>query len=89
MDLIDRIKEISARIPKQINHIQTEEATKNALVMPFISALGYDVFNPLEVVPEYTADIGQKREKRLIMRSRKTTKSSFSSNASGLVQCWM
>ena len=58
MDLIDRIKDIASRIPKQMEHIQTEEATKNAFIMPFISSLGYDVFNPLEVIPEFTADIG-------------------------------
>ena len=61
MDFIDRIKEISNRIPKQINHIQTEEATKNAFIMPFISALGYDIFNPFEVIPEFTADVGTKK----------------------------
>lgn len=29
--------------------------------MPFINALGYDVFDPTEVVPEYIADIGTKK----------------------------
>lgn len=38
----------------------TEEATKNAMVLPFIHALGYDIFNPAEVVPEFAADIGTK-----------------------------
>src|SRR5690349_17392471 len=38
MDFIDKIRELAARIPKQLDHIQTEEATKNALVMPFITA---------------------------------------------------
>jgi hypothetical protein len=33
--------------------------------MPFIAALGYDVFNPLEVVPEYTADIGIKKGEKV------------------------
>ncbi len=65
MDFIDRINEISARIPKQIDHIQTEEATKNAFVMPFISALGYDVFNPMEVVPEFIADVGPKKGEKV------------------------
>ena len=74
MDLIDRIKEISARIPKQIGHIQTEEATKNAFVMPFISALGYDVFNPMEVVPEFTADIGQKKGEKVDYAIKKDDK---------------
>jgi len=35
MDLIDRVKEIATRIPKQMEHIETEEATKNAFIMPF------------------------------------------------------
>lgn len=74
MDLIDRIKEISARIPKQNAHIQTEEATKNAFVMPFISALGYDIFNPLEVVPEFTADIGLKKGEKVDYAIKKDDK---------------
>lgn len=45
-------------------NIKTEEATKSALVMPFLQLLGYDVFNPLEVIPEYVADVsGKKGEK--------------------------
>lgn len=65
MDLIDRLHQISARIPRLVDHLQTEEATKNALVMPFIQALGYDVFNPLEVLPEFTADVGTKRGEKV------------------------
>jgi hypothetical protein len=45
--------------------IQTEEATKNAFIMPFIQSLGYDVFNPLEVVPEFVADIGLKKGEKI------------------------
>ena len=56
MDLIDALQGISARLDQQLAHIQTEEATKNALVLPFINALGYNVFDLTEVVPEYTAD---------------------------------
>jgi predicted type IV restriction endonuclease len=64
MDFIDRIKQISEQISKLRDQIQTEEATKNAFIMPLLSALGYDVFNPTEVCPEYTADaIGLKGEK--------------------------
>jgi predicted type IV restriction endonuclease len=64
MDFIDRIKQIGEQISKLREQIQTEEATKNAFVMPLLSALGYDIFNPTEVCPEYTADaIGLKGEK--------------------------
>lgn len=64
MDLIDRIRELGGRIPDRLQHIQTEEATKVAFVQPFIRALGYDVNDPMEVVPELSADIeGKKGEK--------------------------
>ncbi len=65
MDFIDRIKEISARIAQQKSLIETEEATKNAFIMPFISTLGYDVFNPFEVIPEFTADTGTKKGEKV------------------------
>lgn len=64
MDFKDAIKQLAERVVKLKENIQTEEATKNALIMPFISALGYDVFNPLEVIPEMTCDIGTKKAKR-------------------------
>ncbi len=65
MDFIDRIKDLASRVPKQLDYCQTEEATKNALIMPFINALGYDVFNPTEVVPEFTADVGTKKGEKV------------------------
>lgn len=65
MDLIDKLKQISERIAKVKDQVQTEEATKNAFVLPFIQALGYDVFNPLEVNPEFTADIGIKKGEKV------------------------
>lgn len=65
MDFIDKIHELAARIPSQLDHIQTEEATKNALILPFISALGYNVFDPREVVPEFVADVGEKKGEKV------------------------
>ena len=65
MDLIDQLRQIAHGIPDQVKHIQTEEATKNALTLPFISALGYNVFDPREVVPEYTADVGIKKGEKI------------------------
>jgi len=65
MDFSDRIRELAARIPRQVEYIQTEEATKNAFIMPFIAALGYDVFNPQEVTPELNADVGLKKGEKV------------------------
>ena len=65
MDFKDAIRQISERIESLKANLPTEEATKNALIMPFISALGYDVFNPLEVLPEMSCDIGMKKGEKI------------------------
>lgn len=75
MSFDEKMAALIQRLPKITEHLQTEEATKNALVMPFIAALGYDVFNPKEVVPEFTADIGTKKGEKVdyaIMRDGET-----------------
>ena len=65
MDFKVQVKQLGDRVAKMKNQIQTEEATKNAFIMPFIQSLGYDVFNPLEVVPEFVADIGIKKGEKV------------------------
>lgn len=67
MDFIDRIRELALQIPKikAAGLIKTEEGTKNALVMPFINALGYNVFDPTEVTPELIADVGTKKGEKV------------------------
>lgn len=65
MDFKDHIKQLGARVDNLKEQISTEEATKNAFIMPFLQILGYDVFNPLEVVPEFTADIGIKKGEKI------------------------
>ncbi len=65
MDLKDQLKLIADRATKLKEQIQTEEATKNAFIMPFLQSLGYDVFNPIEVVPEFVADIGIKKGEKI------------------------
>ncbi len=65
MDFKDQIKILGERVAKLKDQIQTEEATKNAFIMPFLQALGYDVFNPTEVVPEFVSDIGLKKGEKI------------------------
>jgi len=65
MDFIDKMKVLSDKVSKQSEHVETEEATKNALVMPFIYNLGYNCFNPSEVVPEFTCDVGTKKGEKV------------------------
>ncbi|MBS0027343.1 type I restriction endonuclease [Chitinophaga sp. 22321] len=65
MDFKDEIKLFGDKVEKLKNQIQTEEATKNAFIMPFIKVLGYDVFDPFEVMPEFIADIGIKKGEKV------------------------
>lgn len=74
MGFTERIRALVEKLPEQLERAETEEATKNALVMPFIGALGYDVFDLNEVVPEFVADVGIKKGEKVdyaIMRDGK------------------
>jgi predicted type IV restriction endonuclease len=65
MDFIDQLRVLSSRVASNKDKIQTEEATKNAMVMPLIQILGYNVFDPLEVTPELIADVGTKKGEKV------------------------
>lgn len=66
MDFSERLLSVSKRVSQQSSVIETEEATKTALIMPFIhQVLGYDIFNPSEVIPEFTADVGVKKGEKI------------------------
>lgn len=66
VEFSERLDSLATKVKNQATAIGTEEATKNAFVMPFISTiLGYDVFDPLEVVPEFTADVGTKKGEKV------------------------
>lgn len=63
MDFKDQLAQLSDKIAKQKDNIATEEATKTSFIMPMIAALGYDVFNPFEVVPEMDCDLTKRGDK--------------------------
>lgn len=66
MEFNEAVSQIAAKVKDLKDGIETEEATKNAFIMPFIGqVLGYDVFNPNEVVPEFTADVGVKKGEKI------------------------
>lgn len=65
MEFADQLKDFTKRIDLLQDGIKTEEATKTSLVMPFFNLLGYDVFNPMEFCPEYTADVGIKKGEKV------------------------
>lgn len=65
MDFIEQLQNLAGKTNKLCSVLQTEEATKNALVMPFINILGYDIFDPTEVIPEFVADVGIKKGEKV------------------------
>ena len=65
MEFLEKVKQFSMRIESLKDQLATEEATKTALIMPFFQLLGYDVFNPNEFIPEFTADVGIKKGEKV------------------------
>ncbi len=65
MDFSEQVKQLAARVQSVYPSLQTEEATKHSLILPFFNILGYDIFNPTEFVPEYVADVGIKKGEKV------------------------
>ncbi len=65
LDFVDEVKQFAQRIINLKRKLLTEEATKTSLVLPFFQLLGYDVFSPLEFVPEFIADTGTKKGEKV------------------------
>ena len=65
MEFEEKLTQFVERVKKLEKSINTEEATKTSLIMPFFSLLGYDVFNPNEFTPEYIADVGIKKGEKV------------------------
>lgn len=65
MDLKIKLEQLHQKVVGLKDQINTEEATKNAFVLPFIQILGYDIFNPTEVIPEHICDIGTKKGEKV------------------------
>lgn len=60
----ESLRAISERVKSHSSTMATEEAVKTAVVLPLLRSLGYEVFDPTEVIPEFTADaVGKKGEK--------------------------
>lgn len=81
MSFDDRLRALSEKAKAHSTTLLTEEAAKTALVMPFLAALGYDVFDPREVIPEFIADVGVKKGEKVDYAIRHAGKLSI------LVEC--
>jgi predicted type IV restriction endonuclease len=65
MAFADEISKVAEQVRKRAEVVSGEEATKMGLIVPFFGTLGYDFFDPTEVIPEYTADFAIKRAGQL------------------------
>ena len=65
MEFNESIRQFSERVSILKNTVSTEESTKMSLIVPLFQILGYDVFNPIEFCPEYTADVGIKKGEKV------------------------
>lgn len=66
MSVEQAVTNLARKVKELKTIIETEEATKTAFIIPFISdVLGYDVTDPREVIPEYTADVGTKKGEKV------------------------
>ncbi|AEK37484.1 MAG: type I restriction endonuclease [Mycobacteriaceae bacterium] len=66
MSIDQAVSALATKVRDLKSIIETEEATKTAFIIPFISTvLGYDVSDPREVIPEYTADVGTKKGEKV------------------------
>ena len=65
MEFKEELQKLSAQIAERRVHVTNEEMTKQSLILPFIQVLGFDIYNPLEVKPEYIADFGKKKGEKV------------------------
>lgn len=61
MGFTEDIARLSEQVRKRIDQVAGEQATKMSLIVPFLGALGYDIYDPAEVIPEYVADFATKK----------------------------
>lgn len=65
MEIYNQLKGLADKFEQLKDKIETEESAKHAFTLPFIDILGYDTYNPMEVVPEFTADLGIKKGEKV------------------------
>lgn len=63
MAFSDSVRTLANQIEERRKHVATEEAVKQALILPFIALLGFDIYNPAELIPEYRAGWAKVSEK--------------------------
>ncbi|MEM1390195.1 MAG: type I restriction endonuclease [Pseudomonadota bacterium] len=61
----EKLRSLSALAVEKRAHLQTEEAVKTAVILHLFQCLGYNPFDPREIIPEYTADVGIRKGEKV------------------------
>ena len=65
MGFKEELQKLSVQIAERKEYVTNEEMAKQSLIIPFLQVLGFDVFNPLEIRPEYDSDFGKKKGEKV------------------------
>ncbi len=57
MDTELALRQLATTLDERLTLVNTEEGARNALVFPFLTAIGYDVFDPSQVRPGVGCDV--------------------------------
>lgn len=61
MGFSDELRQLAEQVRRRVGNVKSEEGTKQALILPFFQVLGYDVYDPTEVQPEFVSDFAKKK----------------------------
>lgn len=59
------MRKLLLELSSKLEHTKNEESIKTSIILPFLSKLGYDVFDPKIIIPEYTADQSTKNGEKV------------------------
>ncbi len=62
MGFAEDVAKVADRVRKNADLVVGEEATKQQLILPFLQALGYDIWEPSEVIAESISDVATKKK---------------------------
>lgn len=61
----DQFRSLCAEANNQRQYLATEEAVKTAIILRMLHVMEYNPYDPLEVVPEFVADVGIKKGEKV------------------------
>lgn len=63
--ITSELEDVVTRVWQYKDILDNEAQTRSALIEPFLIALGYDIHDPFEVIPEHNCDVGTKKGEKV------------------------